>query len=128
MTDGVSPARGGHRAHPERQRHLLGKVIQQRVEAFEAAFVDGHFDSPELAVSALVEGDAFGWAHMGKTRRLGRVGLLGRGEGRGMLFRWGERIPHPDLDRLHCVWMSYSHILETWSKLMSQNKGSLSDP
>lgn len=40
--------------------HLLGKVIQEGVEAFEAAFVDCHPDAPELAVAAFVERDPLG--------------------------------------------------------------------
>lgn len=117
MANGVSATGGGHCAHTKRQRHLLGKIIQQRVEAFEATFVDGHFDSPKKAVSALVEGDAFGRgaAHMG------RAPLVGRGKGRGILFRWGVRVPHPGPDRLHCVGLSYSHVWKTWSKSMSKS-------
>lgn len=93
VTDGVGPAGRGHRAHTEWQWHLLGKIIQQGVKAFEAAFVHGHFDSAELTVSALVKGDAFGWggAHVGQAP-------LGGCERRVMLFGRGVRVPHPDLD------------------------------
>lgn len=47
--------------------NLLGKVIQQGIEAFEAAFVDCHPDPPELAVAAFVEGDPLGRGGCGQV-------------------------------------------------------------
>lgn len=47
--------------------NLLGKVIQQGIEAFEAAFVDCHPDAPELAVAAFVEGDPLGRGGCGQV-------------------------------------------------------------
>lgn len=83
--------------------NLLGKVVQQGVEAFEAALVDCHPDAPKLAVAAFVEGDPLGRGGCGHMcgAQVG-LGWLGEGEGRGM-FRWGLGVPHPCLDRLHAA-------------------------
>lgn len=94
--DGVGAAWSGHSPHAKWQGHLLGKVIQQGIKAFEAALVDCHPDTPELAVTASVEGDPLGrggCGHMGEAY----VGEGWRGEGRGM-FRWGPGVPHACLD------------------------------
>jgi len=92
-------------AHPlgqlqtSRPTDLLGKVVQQGVEAFEAALVDGHPDAPEPAVAAFVEGDPLGRGHTGGGAR---VGGGPRGEGRGM-FRRGMGVPHLCEDRMHAA-------------------------
>lgn len=68
--DGVCSTGGGHRPHTKWQWHLLGKVIQQCIKAFEATFVDGHPDAPKLAVAAFVEGDPLcrgSSGHMGES-------------------------------------------------------------
>lgn len=81
--------------------HLLGKVIQQGVEAFEAALVDCHPDAPELAVAAFVESDALGRGGCGQMCvawvRGGRLG-----EGRCM-FRCRLGVPRPGLVRKHAA-------------------------
>lgn len=47
--------------HPERQRHPLGEVVQEGVEALEPAPVNGHSHAAELGIAALEEGDPLGW-------------------------------------------------------------------
>lgn len=78
------------------QTDLLGKVIQQGVEAFEAAFVHRHPDASKLAVATFVEGDPFGRGRRGHMCRPW-IGFRWSGEGRGM-FRRGLGVPHPRLD------------------------------
>lgn len=81
--------------------NLLGKVVQQGVEAFEAALVDRHPDAPELVVTAFVEGDPLGrrgCGHVCEAR--GGVGRVGEGRG---IFRWGPGVPRLCLDRLHAA-------------------------
>lgn len=59
-----------HHSSDTRPTNLLGKVVQQGVETFEAALLDGHLDTPELAIAAFVEGDPLGWGgcdHMGRA-------------------------------------------------------------
>lgn len=74
--DVVRPARRGDGADAERQWHLLREVVQQSVEALEAAVVDGHAHAAKLRVAALEEGDSLGWGSTsqvgGETRYEGR--------------------------------------------------------
>lgn len=81
--------------------NLLGKVIQQGIEAFEAAFVDCHPDAPELAVAAFVEGDPLGRGGCGQGC-VAWVNVGGLGEGRGM-FRCQPGVPHSGLVQRHAA-------------------------
>lgn len=81
--------------------NLLGKVIQQGIEAFEAAFVDCHLDTPEFAVAAFVESDPLGQGGPGQMC-VAWVGVGGLGEGRG-IFRCRLGVPHPGLVQPHAA-------------------------
>lgn len=87
--------------HGEGPPYLLGKVIQQGVEAFEAAFVNRHLDAPELGVAAFVERDPLGRGGSGQMHAA-RVSVGGLGEGRTM-FRCQPGVPHPGLVREHAA-------------------------
>ena len=79
----------------------MGKVVQQGVEAFEAALVDRHLDAPELAVAAFVEGDPLGRGVCGHMCEAS-VGGGPRGEVRG-IFRLGLGVPHLCMHRMHAA-------------------------
>lgn len=88
------PLKGELQTRSLRRSHstnLLRKVIQQGVETFKAALVNGHPDTPKLAVATFVESDSLGRdgrGHMG----VARIGGRGFREGRGM-FRRGSGVP-----------------------------------
>lgn len=83
--------------HLTRSANLLRKVVQQGVETFKTALVDGHPDPPELAVAASVEGDPLGRGGRGHT---GATRIEERGCG---IFRRGSGVPRPHLDRLQAL-------------------------
>lgn len=57
--DCMHPLRSGDVPHPERQGHLFGETVEQRVEGLEGAVVDDHAQAAELRIPTFVEADPF---------------------------------------------------------------------
>lgn len=66
LADAVYSSWGGDGPDPKGQRDPVGEVIHERIEALEAALVDGHLDSCKLGVSTLEEGYFFGRRDLGE--------------------------------------------------------------
>lgn len=67
LTNAMYSSWGGDGPYPEWQWDPMREVIHECIEALEASLVDGHLDSCELRISALVEGYFFGWGYPGDS-------------------------------------------------------------